>query len=454
MKKFLNRYFKIEERGSTIYREILAGIISFLAMVYIVPTTAGILGKMGMDNGGVFVASALIAASTSIMMGLIGNAPLVLGTGLGVSGFLSVTVYNATQDWKQALIVLFIVGIILCVIGVTPIRKKLLNALPKEVKLMISAGLGGFILFASLKNGGVIAANDGGLGLGNLAAPEVLLALFGMIIVLIFMFAPNKKLNQVAIPVALLVTAVTGVIVNYVFFDGVGAGLPYFQNTNWGGAGLENVAFKIFEGEDWQAVLSNPSIYGVIFSLLLVQFFEVNTAIIPLTTQAGLIDKEGNPLNERRLFIADAVNGVIAAPLGTSSTTTFIESSAGIGAGAKTGLMAVTAGILMLLTAFIFPVFSIFTASSVTALAIFGIGTSILVDSLKNVDWDDKIVAFATIFAIVFNILTNSVSDGIGFGLIFYVIMMLAAKKGKKLSLVTYFIALIFVAYFVIKVLG
>lgn len=454
MKKFLNRYFNIKERGSTIGTEILAGVITFLAMVYIIPLTAGILSEMGMDSGGVFVATAIITALASILMGLIGRAPLVLSTGLGVSGFLTVTVYNATNDWKQALIVLFVVGLILFVIGVTPIRKKLLNALPKEVKLMISAGLGAFILFASLKNSGLITANEGGLGLGDLTSPEVLLALFGMIVVLIFTFAPNKKINQLAIPFALLLTATVGVILNYTFFEGTGTGLPQYQNTNWGGQGLENVLFKIFDGDDWRAVFANPSIYGILFSLLLVQFFEVNTAIIPLTNQAGLVDKDGNPVNERRLFVADAVTGVLSAPLGTSSTTTFIESSAGIGAGAKTGLMPVVAGLLMLLTAFIFPIFSIFTATSVTALAIFGIGTSILASSLKSVNWDDQIVAFATIFTIVFNILTNSVSDGIGFGLIFYVVMMLASKKGKKLSIVTYVIALVFIAYFIIKALG
>ncbi len=452
MKNFIERYFKIKERGSTIGIEVLGGLITFLAMVYIIPTTANILANMGMDRGGVFVATALISASTTIMMGLIGRVPLVLSTGLGVTGFLTYTVYAATNDWRQALIVLFVVSIILLVIGVTPIRKKLLNALPKEIKLMISAGLGAFILFASLNTSGVIAS--GQTQIGNLDQPQVMLALFGMVTVLFLTFFPNKKLNQLAIPLALVLTAVVGVVVNYGFLGGVEPGLPVYINSNWGGQGLEQVAFKIFDPADWQAVFSNPSIYGVLFSLLLVQFFEVNTAIIPLTTQIDQVDDNGNPYNERRLFIADAVNGVIGAPLGTSSTTTFLESSAGISVGARTGLMSVVTGLFLLLTAFIFPVFSIFTATSVTSLAIFGIGTTILADSFKRVNWDDKAIAFATIFTVIFNILTNSVSDGIGFGFIFYVVMMLASKKGKQVSIVTYVLAVIFVAYFIIKVTG
>lgn len=452
MKKFLERYFKISARGSRISTEVLGGLIAFLAMVYILPTNATILGNMGMDQSGVFVATAIISASTTIMMGLIGNIPLVLSTGLGVNGYLAYTIYQTTGSWQTALIVLFIVGIILFVFAVTPLRAKLVRAIPKETKVMISAGLGAFILYASLSGSGLIVPGTQTLlTMGDLKDPSVLLALFGMITMLVLTFVPNRRLNQLSIPIALLVTAVAGLTLNYAAFAGVKAGLPAFSNSNWGGAGLENVAFKIFNASDWQAVLSNPKIYGAIFSLLLVQFFEVNSAILPLANQANLVDQDGNVINERRVFIADAVNGVLAAPLGTSSTTTFLESSAGIGIGARTGLMSVIAGLLLLLSAFIFPVFSIFTASSVTSLAIFGIGTAILVDSFKKVDWNNKAVAFATIFTVFFNVLTNSISDGIGMGLILYVIMMLASKKGKQLSIVTYVLAVIFIVYFIIN---
>ena len=453
MKNFLDRYFKISERGSRIGIELFGGLITFLAMVYILPTNAGILETMGMDRGGVFVATAIISATTTIMMGLIGKMPFVLSTGLGVNSFLAYSVYMVTGSWQQALIVLLIVGVILLVFAITPLRKILIGALSKEVKLMISAGLGAFILYASLSTSGLITSGQNTLlTLGNLKDPSVLLALFGMITLLVLTFVPNKRINQLAIPIALATTAAVGLILNYTAFSGDPTnGLPAFANTNWGGQGLENVAFKIFDASDWQDVLSNPKIYGAIFSLLLVQFFEVNTAILPLATQAGLLDKDGNPINERKVFLADAINGVIAAPLGTSSTTTFLESSAGIGVGARTGLMSVTAGLLLLLSAFIFPVFSIFTASSVTSLAIFGIGTAILSDSLKRLDFDNKPAVFATIFTIFFNILTNSISDGIGFGMIFFVIMMMASKKAKEVSLVTYILALIFIVYFVIN---
>jgi len=452
MKNFIDRYFKISERGSRISTEILGGVIAFLAMIYILPTNASILGLMGMDRSGVFVATALISASTTIMMGMIGNLPIVLSTGLGVSGYLVYTVYQTTGSWQSALIALFIVGIILLIFTLTPLRRKLVRAIPKEIKVMISAGLGAFILYASLSSSGLIVSGTQTLlTLGNLKDPSVLLAIFGMFTVLILSFVNNKKLNQLAIPIALLLTAFGGLAINYAFFDGVKVGMPAYSNQNWGGQGLDKVAFKIFNLSDWQHVLANPKIYGAIFSLLLVQFFDTNAAIIPLASQVGLTDKDGNVINERRVFIADAINGVLAAPLGTSSTTTFLESGAGIGAGARTGLMSVTAGFLLLLSAFIFPVFSIFTASSVTSLAIFAIGVSILADSFKKVDWDNKAVAFATLFTVMFNVLTNSISDGIGIGIIFYVVMMLASKKGKQLSPFTYILAVIFIIYFIIN---
>lgn len=451
MKQFLDRYFKISKRGSRIGTELFGGLITFLALVYILPTNALILSDMGMDEGGVFVATAIISALSSIMMGLIGNMPFALATGFGVNNFLAFTVFMVTGSWPQALIILLIVNVILLIFALTPIRKILIGALSKDVKLMISAGLGAFILFASLKTGNIIVKGDSYLVLGDFRDPQVLLALFGIILVLVLTFAPNKRLNQLSIPIALGVTAAVGLFINFVFFSGAKAGLPAFSNSNWGGQGLEKVAFQIFDVNDWKAIFTNPSAYGAIFSLLLVGFFEVNTAIIPLSTQAGLIDQDGNPLNERRVFIADAVNGVLAAPLGTSSTTTFLESSAGVGVGAKTGLMAVTTGILLLISAFIFPVFSVFTAGSVTALAIFGIGSAILSDSLKRLDFENKPAVFATLFTILFCILSNSISDGIGVGLILYVVMMMASKRIKEVSLVTYVLALIFVVYFVIN---
>ena len=452
MKKFIDRYFKISARGSRIGTEILGGVIAFLAMIYILPTTASILGRMGMDSSGVFVATALISALTTIMMGLIGNLPLVLSTGLGVSGYLVYTVYQTTGSWQSALIVLFIVGIILFIFTLTRLRRKLVRAISKEIKVMISAGLGAFILYASLSSSGLIVTGTQTLlTLGNLKDPSVLLAMFGMITVLVLSFVSNKRLNQLSIPIALLMTALLGITINYSFFNGVQTGLPAYSNQGWGGQGLQNVAFKIFNLSDWQQVLANPKIYGAIFSLLLVQFFDTNSAILSLAAQVGQTDKDGNVINEQRVFLADAINGVLAAPLGTSSTTTFLESSAGIGVGARTGLMAVTAGFLLLLSAFIFPIFSIFTASSVTSLAIFSIGASILSDSFKRVDWSNKAVAFATVFTVIFNVLTNSISDGIGIGIILYVVMMVAGKKGKQLNVVTYILAIIFIIYFVIN---
>ena len=167
------------------------------------------------------------------------------------------------------------------------------------------------------------------LTLGNLKDPSVLLAMFGMITVLVLSFVPNKRLNQLSIPIALLMTALLGITINYSFFNGVQTGLPAYSNQGWGGQGLQNVAFKIFNLSDWQQVLANPKIYGAIFSLLLVQFFDTNSAILSLAAQVGQTDKDGNVINEQRVFLADAINGVLAAPLGTSSTTTFLESSAG-----------------------------------------------------------------------------------------------------------------------------
>lgn len=408
MKNLLNKLFKFEERKANLTSEILGGLVTFLAMIYILPTNAGILSDMGMDKSGVFVATAIVSAIVSLVMGLYGNFPIVLSAGMGVNAYLAYVVYGALGSWQAALLVMFFAGIIFAVISLSPLRKMMIDAIPNDIKYIISAGLGAFIAFVGFKSSGFIVTSPATLvSLGNLRDPMVLLSLFGVLLVVIFMFSSNKRLNQLAIPIAMIIVVVVSVAVWNIFAlpEATDARRPiafHFTNikdmfsnpTSWGGQGFEKVAFKIFDKETWGTALSNPSTYAFIFSLVLVNLFDTTATILAVGRGAGIIDADGNMVGGHKVVAADTFGAVICAPLGTSTVTSFSESGIAVEMGAKTGLAAVVAGFMFLLSAFIYPIFYIFTEPAVTSMALISVGGLIFVGNLKDVNFDDRIIGF------------------------------------------------------------
>lgn len=465
MKNLLNKLFKFEERRANLASEILGGLVTFLAMIYILPTNAGILSNMGMDQSGLFVATAVVSALVTLVMGFYGNFPIVLSAGMGVNAYLAFIVYNALGSWKAALLLMFLAGILFAIISLSPLRKMMIDAIPNDIKFIISAGLGAFIAFVGFKGSGFIVASPATLvTLGSLTDPMVLLSLMGIILVIAFMFSQNKLLKQLAIPFAMLITVIVAIAVWNIFnlpstradgtliafhFDSI---VKIFSDPQkWGGQGFEKVAFQIFGKETWQQVLTNPASYAFIFSLVLVNLFDTTATILAVGRGAGIINEQGELVGGTKAVAADAFGAIICAPLGTSTVTSFAESGIAVEMGAKTGLAAVVAGFLFLLSAFIYPVFYIFTEPAVTSMALISVGGLIFVGNLKDINWEDRIIGFTAFFTILLILLTYSISDGLGIGLILYVIMMLISRRGKEVKVPMYVVAAIFVIYFVLK---
>ena len=468
--------FHLKERKTNVKTEIIAGLITFIAMCYILPVNTSILGDMGMDKGGVFAMTALMSCAVTLIMALVANYPVVLSAGMGLNAYLAFTLGSnlGFTSWQQKMILLTIAGIIFFVFSLTPIRKILLEAIPKKLQLIISLTLGGFIALVGLKSSGIVASNVSTIvSLGSFTNPGVVIALIGIFVTLLFMFAKNKTLSQLAIPFGLLITAVaasvtsiilrsTGATVNTI----TGYNLPVMpwdpeSGVSFGLSGIDKVfMYGLFDtaggysveqfGNDIVSVLANPASYIAIFSLMFVNLFDTTATLLAVGTNAGIIDENGKMSNYRRAVLADATGALLCAPMGTSTLTSFAESNVGIEMGARTGLAALTAAGMFLLSSFIFPIFSIFTAGCVTAPALVSVGLLIISSSVKNLKFEERDIIFVAFITLLFTVLTYSIATGIGFGVIAYIIIYLIQGKHKEITVPLYVIAGLFIVSFVL----
>lgn len=460
--KFLNKLFGFKEKGSSITTEILAGAITFASMIYILPTNASILSAMGMDSQGVFTMTAIVSGVITIMMGLLANFPIALSAGMGLNAYITFTVSQGMGfTWQESMILLFVSGILFFILSLTPIRRIIINKIPRDLKYVISAALGAFIALVGLAGSKIVSFESGLPNLGNLSDPAVLIPLCGVVLVLFLMLSKNKWLSKLAIPIGMIVCAIVSVSVNYGLHSGneaelLGSGLSSFGGS-WGAGNLEKVVFFGFlDGtkQDLGAMLvkifTNPASYIAIFSLMFVNLFDTTATLVAVGRDSGLLDENGELKNATKAIMCDATGGLICAPLGTSTVTSFAESNVGVGVGGRTGLMAIVTGILFILSGFIFPVFSIFSSWSVTTPALVCIGGLIFVSNLKHIDWSNIIMGFTAFFTIMFMLFTYSISTGLGVGIILFVVMNLASGKRKDNNLVLYLIAGIFLVSFVL----
>ena len=493
------KIFGIKSKQASIKNEIIGGLITFIAMCYILPVNSAILSDMGMDKTGVFVMTAIVSFIVTMIMGMVANYPIVLSAGMGLNAFLAYTLSDAMgfTSWQQKMILLTVAGVIFFALSLTPLRKIIIEAIPKDLKCIISASLGGFIMFVGLRNSGIIGDGSTLVELGNLGDPAIIIGLIAVIITIGFMFSKVKVLSTMAIPFGIVIAAVVGLItseiliatghlINYVdpvtqaplywgysFSEGnilheVATKLPIapwrdpavlamFNPVNTFGQIKEVFAYGLLSGNysgeafgnDIVKVLANPATYVAIFSLMFVNLFDTTATLIAVGEKTGVIDENGKMQNYRRAVLADATGALICAPLGTSTVTSFAESNVGIELGAKTGLSAVVAALMFFLSIFIYPIFSIFTAGSVTVPALVCVGLLIMIGGFKGLNFKDPVVAFTAIIMVVFSVLCYSISNGIGIGLISYCVMMLFSKRGKEVSIPIYVIAGLFVVSFV-----
>ena len=481
--KLLDKIFHFKEKGANIKNEIIGGLVTFVAMCYILPVNASILSDAGMNSAGVFIITALLSFVVTWMMGLFANYPVVLSAGMGLNAFLAYTICGSLGfSWQEALILLTVSGIIFFVISLTPIRKIIIESIPKDLKLIISASLGAFICFVGLRNSGIIVGGSTLVEMSTFANPAVIISFLSILLCFGLMFSKNKIVKSLSVPIAICFAALTGIITSEILLaseklkevggsfvysnlgsslDGIKTTLPLFP-THTGAkfmdfSGIKDVIFygSLNGGFNFAAsigkIFSSPMSYVAIFSLIFVNLFDTTATLLTVGRDAGIFTESGKmDKNYQRAIMSDATGALICGPLGTSTMTSFAESSVGVSLGAKTGFSACISGLMFLLCAFIYPIFSIFTAGSVTCAALVSVGALIFVNNLKDINWKDSLIGFTAFLTIIFTVLTYSIAKGIGVGLIVYVIMNLFAKKHKEIKLPIYIIAILFIVSFIL----
>lgn len=453
----MEKFFKFKERGTSFRIELIGGLVTFLAMVYILAANPAILADQGLASpfpaGGVFVATALAAGVATILMGLFANYPIALASGMGVNALVAYTLignpglgFGYGFSWQEALAAVLISGVLFLIISLTPIRKWIINAVPGGLKKAIGAGIGFFIAFIGLQDAHIIVPNSAtGVSLGDFSDPSVLLALFGIVLVVV-LFSLRHKISKFALILAMVGTAIVGVVLGFV---GV-AGMPAFDAFDYSAfAEVPETMGGVWVG--LKTVWSNPHLWIAIFTLLYIDIFDTAGTLIAVSGPAGLLNEKGELENVDRAMLVDAIGTTFGALVGTSTVTSYIESSAGIESGARTGFSSVVVGLLFLLSLALAPVFSIFINNfSLSAMALVLVGV-LMFAQIKDIDWKDTPILISAFLTIIAMMLTYSIGTGIAFGFIFYVVSMLVQGRYKEVNPTMYVLSVAFVAYFAVN---
>ena len=431
----LDRFFRLTEHGTDVRTELVAGLTTFLAMAYIVVVNPGILSEAGMDFGAVFVATCLAAALGTAIMGLWAKLPIAQAPGMGLNAFFAFSVVLALGvPWQTALAATFVSGLVFLVLALTGAREAIIDAIPMPLKLAVSAGIGLFIAFIGLQNAGLVVADEATIvGLGDLSQGTTLLAIFGVVATGLLVVRKIKG----GIFYGIVATAVLGMITGLVAVpDGVVGSVPSLAPTF--GEALANLP-ELFTAD----------LAVVVFTMLFVDFFDTAGTLIGVTNQAGLLTDEGKLPGGNRALVSDAIATMGGAVAGTSTTTSYIESSAGVGAGGRTGLTSVTTAVLFLLTLFFAPLLTVVTdVPAVTAPALIIVGV-MMAQSLGGIAWDDMEFAIPAFVTIVAMPLTYSIATGIALGLVLFPLFMLVRGRGREVHPLMYLLFVVFLAYFI-----
>ena len=433
----LERLFKLSEHGTTVRTEIMAGVTTFLTMCYIIIVNPGILSMTGMDFGAVFVATCISAAIGCFIMGAFANYPIALAPGMGLNAYFTFAVVKGMGvPWQVALAAVFMSGLLLFVFSFLKIREMLVNALPMSLKMAIAAGIGLFLALIALKNAGLVIASDATLVRmadvyvleNGVKSPNwpVLLALLGFFLIVVLDYFRVRGAIIISI---LLVTALAA-----------GMGLTEFTGVV---SAIPSVAPTFMQMDFNQ--LFNGSMIAVIFVFFLVDLFDSTGTLVGVSHRAGLLVDGKLPRLKRALF-ADSTAIVAGAALGTSSITPYVESASGVSAGGRTGLTAVTVGVLMLACLWFSPLAKAVPAFA-TAPALLYIGIHMLRSTLE-IDWEDMTEAAPAFLTIAFMPFTYSIADGIAMGFISYALIKLLCGRAKEVPVMVWIVALAWAAKF------
>ncbi len=431
---FLASYFKLDEHKTNIRTEVLAGLTTFFAMAYIILVNPSLLSKAGMDFGAVFVATAVASAIGTLLMGLIANYPLALAPGMGLNAYFTFAVCLGMHvPWEKALGAVFVSGFIFLLLTVTKIRELIINSIPASLKFAVSAGIGLFIAFVGLKNAQIVVSNpDTFVALNSKISydPHILLTIFGLILTAILMLRRIKG----AIFIGMIVTGIVGILTKLIapptgFFSMPPSMMPIFLKMDIVGA-------------------LDMGLVTIVFAFLFVDLFDNTGTLVGVANQAGFL-KDNKLPRAGRVLVTDSIATMTGATLGTSTVTSYIESSSGVATGGRTGLTSIVTAICFGLSLFFFPLVKAFAGvAAITSPALIIVGV-LMAASLKNINWEDIAEAIPAFLTVIMMPLTFSIATGISVGFILYPISQLVIGKGKKVHPIMYILAVLFILRFI-----
>lgn len=436
----LQRLFKLDENNTTIGRELAAGLTTFAAMAYILAVNPAILANTGMDKAALVTVTALTAAVSTLLMALLTNYPIALAPGMGINAFFTFTiVLGRGVPWSEALGMVFVNGVIFLALSVTGVREKIIAAIPHSLKIAVTCGIGLFIAFIGLKNGGIIVKNDATfVSHGDFSSGPVALCLIGIALTAILV---ARRMSG-AIVVSIAVVTIAGLVVP------AGGGLRVTQ--------LPESIFSmpaspapVFLKLTFQFLTNSNAILmalPLIFTLLLVDMFDNIGTLIGVTKRAGFLRPDGTLPKAGRALLADSFATIISALFGTSTVVSYIESASGVEAGGRTGLTTTTTAVLMLLALFLTPLILIIPAAATApALVIVGV---FMMQSVVEINMADFKVAAPAVLTMLAIPLTFSIAEGIGLGIICAALLALALGEAKKMTVLGYVVAIVFFLQF------
>ena len=445
----MEKLFKLKEHNTTVKTEVMAGITTFLTMAYILAVNPNMLSASGMDSGAVFTATALASALATFIMAFWANYPIALSAGMGLNAYFAYTVclgqlQGIDDPWKIALAAVLVEGIIFIILSFFKLRETIVNAIPENLKYGITSGIGLFIAFVGLKGAGVVVSDDSTLvALGNFGRPEVALCLIGILVIAVM----NHYNVKGSILWGILITWVLGIIAQltgwYVVDPDAGAAslIPSLSASSFIPPSISSTFCKF----DFAWVGSHVSEFVVIvFSFLFVDMFDTIGTVIGVAEKADLLDEDGNLPRVGCVLMADAIGTVAGSMLGTSTVTSFVESSSGVAEGGKTGLTAMTTGILFLVALFLSPIFlAIPSFATAPALVIVGF---FMASSIKKMEFDGDLAdAVGGYLAFLMMPLTYSIANGIMFGVLAWFIIKVCTSQLKKIHPVMYIVCALFI---------
>ncbi len=437
-----NDFFLLKQRGTNVKTEIIAGVTTFLAMAYILIVNPSILSAAGMNVGSVFTATALSAGVATLIMALLANLPFALAPGMGLNAFLAYTVVlGLGYSWQLALTAVFVEGIIFIILTVFNVREAIINSIPSNLKKAISVGIGLFIAFIGLQNAGIIVGGATLVELGDIlslhgSAPGVspLLTIIGLLVTAILLAYKVKGALIIGMAVVTLL------------------GIPFGITTYYGGSYLPPSVAPTFWKFDWATIFSNGANFFnfvvICFTFLFVDMFDTVGTLIGCATKAKMVQADGSIPNCKEALFADSIGTAVGAVLGTSTVTTFVESSTGVAEGGRTGLTALTTAVLFLLSLFLAPILlSVPTCATAPALILVGF---FMMSPVTEIDFEDPSEGIPAFLTVLMMVCAYSISDGIMFGVIAYVVLKLLKRDFKAISIPTYVIAVLFIVKFLV----